>query len=91
MQDAEAFVRFRQRAERIAGMLMHPPRGVSVESAAVGDVPGDWLVPENAPVDPTIVFIMAAGFCLVGVVRTAGFWGTSQNSATCVHLGWIIV
>lgn len=61
VQDAEAFVRFRRRAERMAGMLMQPPRGVSVESANVADIPGDWLVPEDAAVDPTLVFLHGGG------------------------------
>lgn len=77
VQDAEAFVRFRRRAERMAGMLMHPPRGVSVERTTVVDVPGDWLVPENAPVDPTIVFLHGGGI-LFG-------WG-SPNRRILGHL-----
>lgn len=59
--DAEAFVRFRRSAERIAGMIMRPPSSVSVEGARVADIAGDWLVPEDAPADPVIVFFHGGG------------------------------
>ena len=60
-QDGNAFVRFRQRADWMADKIMSPPRGVIVESTAIGGVEGDWLVPENALNDPVIVFLHGGG------------------------------
>jgi acetyl esterase/lipase len=61
VQDPEAFVRFRRRAESIVGRVMHPPGGVLVERAIVGNIDGEWLVPQNAPVDPVILFLHGGG------------------------------
>lgn len=45
----------------MAGMLMHPPRGVMVVKTSLGEVTGDWLIPEGAPEDPLMVFLHGGG------------------------------
>lgn len=61
MQDVRAYVRFRQRSDRMADMAMRPPRGVTVENEAIGGVAGDWLIPGGAPEDPVLVFLHGGG------------------------------
>ena len=61
VQDAEALVRFRRRAERIVSLFMKPPQGVLVEAASVGGVAGEWLVPTDSPIEPVIVFFHGGG------------------------------
>jgi acetyl esterase/lipase len=61
VHNAEAFVRFRRRADRIADVFMRPPRGVAITRGSVGGVPCDWLVPEGAPADPVILFLHGGG------------------------------
>ncbi len=60
-QDPHAFVRFRQSTERLAAILMHPPSHVEIQHSTVAGVAGDWLIPEEAPEDPVIVFIHGGG------------------------------
>jgi monoterpene epsilon-lactone hydrolase len=61
VQDASAFVRFRQLADRMANFAMRPPRDVKVESESVGGVAGDWLIPANAPENPVMLFLHGGG------------------------------
>jgi acetyl esterase/lipase len=61
VEDAQAFVSFRGRAERLAGLVLHPPRGVAMEKAILGDVAGEWLIPEHAPDDPVLLFLHGGG------------------------------
>ncbi len=61
VQDVNAFVRFRQVADRMANVAMRPPREVTVENKSVGGVAGDWLIPANAPEDPVMVFLHGGG------------------------------
>jgi monoterpene epsilon-lactone hydrolase len=61
VQDASAFVRFRQLADRMANFAMRPPRDVNVESESVGGVAGDWLIPANAPENPVMLFLHGGG------------------------------
>lgn len=60
-QDGQAFVRFRRRAEGLAGLVLHPPRGVAVQKASVGNVAGEWLIPKQAPEDPVMLFLHGGG------------------------------
>lgn len=61
VQDANAFVRFRQFADRVADVAMRPPRDVKVESDSLGGVIGDWLIPANAPENPVMLFLHGGG------------------------------
>lgn len=61
VQDIDALVRFRERSERLANLLVPVPRQVTLESANIGGVAGDWLVPQGAPDDPVIVFLHGGG------------------------------
>jgi monoterpene epsilon-lactone hydrolase len=61
VHDAEAFVRFRRRADRIADVWMRPPRGVPIAHTTVGGVPCDWLVPQGAPEDTVMLFLHGGG------------------------------
>lgn len=61
VEEANAFVRFRQIADRAANMAMRPPRDVKVESQFVGGVAGDWLIPANVPEDPVMLFLHGGG------------------------------
>ncbi|MCC7451153.1 MAG: alpha/beta hydrolase [Anaerolineae bacterium] len=61
MQDVNAYVRFRRRTDRMANLTMRLPRGVAVEHAAVGGVPGDWLIPAGAPTNLVMVFLHGGG------------------------------
>jgi len=61
VQDAGTLVRFRRRSERLANRLMRLPRDVGLENSIIGGVPGDWLIPQNAPDDPVIVFLHGGG------------------------------
>jgi acetyl esterase/lipase len=61
MRDAKAFVRFRQRADRLADLVMRPPRGVSIEGTTVGGVSCDRIVPEGAPQDPVLLYLHGGG------------------------------
>lgn len=59
--DVQAYVRFRERADRLADLMMHPPHGVSVENTTVGGVIGNWIIPNGAPQDPVLVFLHGGG------------------------------
>lgn len=61
VHDGQAFVRFRRRAERMAGLILHPPRDVVVQNTSVSGVAGDWLIPDHAPEDPVMVFLHGGG------------------------------
>jgi len=61
VQDIDTLVRFRKRSERLADLLMPLPRQVTVENAKIGGVAGDWLIPQDAPGDPVIVFLHGGG------------------------------
>jgi acetyl esterase/lipase len=61
VQDADALVRFRHRADRLADLAMRPPRGVRVQRDSVAGVAGDWLLPEGAPPDPVMLFLHGGG------------------------------
>ncbi len=61
VQDIDALVRFRERSERLADRLMPLPRKVTLENSNIGGVAGDWLVPQNAPDDPVILFLHGGG------------------------------
>lgn len=61
VQDAGTLVRFRKRSERLANMFMPLLRDVKLENSNIGGVKGDWLVPQNAPDDPVIVFLHGGG------------------------------
>jgi acetyl esterase/lipase len=57
VQGTKALVRFRQRADRIADIMMRVPKGIVVENGIIGGVTGDWLIPEGAPEDRVILFL----------------------------------
>jgi monoterpene epsilon-lactone hydrolase len=59
--DGDTLVRFRQRSERLANMMMSVPHEVKLENSNIGGVPGDWLIPPDAPDDPVIVFLHGGG------------------------------
>ncbi len=61
VQDSDTLVRFRKRSERLANMMMPLPREVMLENSNVSGVAGDWLIPQNAPDDPVIVFLHGGG------------------------------
>ena len=61
VHDVDAFVRFRRRADRLADLMMRPPRGVTVESSTISGVTGDWLIPEGAPENPVILYFHGGG------------------------------
>jgi acetyl esterase/lipase len=61
VQDANAFVRFRQLADRVADVAMHPPRDVKVESDSLGGVAGDWIIPTNTLENPVMLFLHGGG------------------------------
>jgi monoterpene epsilon-lactone hydrolase len=61
VQELDALVRFRERSQCLADLLMPLPRRVTLENAKIGSVAGDWLVPQNAPDDPVIVFLHGGG------------------------------
>jgi acetyl esterase/lipase len=61
VQDANAFVHFRQVADRVANRIMRPPRDAQVASDSVGGVTGDWLIPANAPENPVLLFLHGGG------------------------------
>jgi acetyl esterase/lipase len=61
VQDADTVVRFRQRADRLADVVMRPSRGVTVQRETVAGVAGDWLLPEGAPPDPVMLFLHGGG------------------------------
>lgn len=61
VQDANAFVRFRQIADHMANMVMRPPRDVKVKSDSLGGVTGDWFIPANAPENLVMLFLHGGG------------------------------
>jgi len=61
VQDIDTLVRFRECSERLADMLMPLPRKVMLENSNIGGVAGDWLIPQDAPDDPVIVFLHGGG------------------------------
>ena len=71
--DVDAYVRFRRRADRLADRVMRPPRGITVEPAVIGNVPGEWLIPEDAPQDPVMLFYHGGGICFT--------WGSPHRRA----------
>ena len=62
VHDIDALVRFRERSERLADMLLPLPRGIRLERSSSGGVSGDWLIPQDAPDDPVIMSLHGGGF-----------------------------
>ena len=77
VRDGDALVRFRRRAERFANMVFSLPRDVVLENSEIGGVPGDWLIPHDAPADPVIVFLHGGGII---------FGWSNPNRRTVAHL-----
>jgi epsilon-lactone hydrolase len=61
VQDGDVLVRFRQRSENMANKVMHLPCDIVLENSNIGGVSGDWLIPQNAPDDPVIIFLHGGG------------------------------
>ncbi|UCC63702.1 MAG: alpha/beta hydrolase [Anaerolineae bacterium] len=61
VQDIDTLVRFRERSERQADMLVSLPRRVRLENTKIGGVTCDWLIPQDAQDDPVIVFLHGRG------------------------------
>jgi acetyl esterase/lipase len=59
--DKDALARFRRRSERLVNITFSLPREVSLETSNIGGVPGDWLIPRDAPADPVILFLHGGG------------------------------
>jgi epsilon-lactone hydrolase len=60
-QNVQAFVNFRKIADRVANALIRPPRDVQVVHESIGGVPGDWVIPADAPEDPVLLFLHGGG------------------------------
>lgn len=58
---ANTYVFFRQIADRMVNLTMHPPKSVRVESASVAGVQGDWIFPSNSPADTVMLFLHGGG------------------------------
>lgn len=61
VQDAKTLIRFRQNSQRMADLFLRLPRDVRLENSSIGGVTGDWLIPQNAPDDPVIIFLHGGG------------------------------
>lgn len=61
VQDGNVLLRFRQRSEGMANRIMHLPCDVGLENSKIGGVSGDWLIPQNAPDNPVIMFLHGGG------------------------------
>jgi acetyl esterase/lipase len=61
VQNIDTLVRFRERSERLADLRLPLPRRVRLENAEIGGVAGDWLIPQDAPDDPVILFLHGGG------------------------------
>jgi acetyl esterase/lipase len=55
-QDIQVLKRFRYQADRAADLLMRIPKGIDINRAQISGVPGDWLIPQEAPDDRVILF-----------------------------------
>ncbi|MBN1437895.1 MAG: alpha/beta hydrolase [Anaerolineales bacterium] len=51
-----------RRRTEAGARLLPVPRGVAVRPAAVGGVPGEWLLPDGAPADRALLYIHGGGF-----------------------------
>jgi monoterpene epsilon-lactone hydrolase len=51
-----------RRMTESAARLLRAPRGVAVQPAALGTVPGEWIVPRGAPADRALLYIHGGGF-----------------------------
>lgn len=58
---ANAYVIFRQIADRMVNLTMYPPKTVRVESASIAGVQGDWIFPANSPADTVMLFLHGGG------------------------------
>lgn len=61
VKNANAYVFFRQMADRMVNLTMHPPKTVRVERTSVAGVQGDWIFPPNSPADTVMLFLHGGG------------------------------
>lgn len=55
--DQTPITEIRQRIETRSGWMSRVPRGVQVQPAEVGGVPGEWVTPPNAAPGPALLYI----------------------------------
>jgi acetyl esterase/lipase len=56
-QNINALIKFRGIADWIAERTMSIPPGVELIETQIGNIPGTWFVPENAPESPLLLFL----------------------------------
>ncbi len=52
----------RRRTDAGAEKYLKPPRGIAVQPAKLGSIPGEWIVPPGAPVGRALLYIHGGGF-----------------------------
>jgi monoterpene epsilon-lactone hydrolase len=51
-----------RRMTDVAARLLRSPRGVAIQKAQAGTVPGEWIVPKDAPADRVLLYMHGGGF-----------------------------
>ncbi|MCB9456458.1 MAG: alpha/beta hydrolase [Anaerolineaceae bacterium] len=54
----------RARFEHVTRLLRRMPTGVQVAPVAIGDVPGEWLIPNNADPNRLMLYLHGGGFMM---------------------------
>jgi monoterpene epsilon-lactone hydrolase len=51
-----------------AARLLRPPGGVAIHKARAGGVPGEWIIPQDAPADRALLYMHGGGFVFGSLV-----------------------
>ena len=58
----------RRKLMELASAAAHIPEGIAVEAADAGGTPAEWLRPEGAPADRTILYLHGGGYTMGSLV-----------------------
>jgi monoterpene epsilon-lactone hydrolase len=70
-----------RRATDAAARWLRPPGGVAIHSARSGGIPGEWIIPQDAPADRALLYMHGGGFVFGSLITHRALIARLANSA----------